>query len=107
MPSIRSATGAFTGPTNSVISASGRAGAHDGAERFERDLQIEPEGPVLDVPVVPLDPIGERGLSPEAVDLRPTRDARLHAMAIVVAIDVLAEHVDELRPFRAGTDQAH
>src|SRR3954451_13711766 len=38
-------------------------GVEDRAERHHEDLQVEPEGPVLDVVVVPLDPVGERGLA--------------------------------------------
>ena len=40
------------------------------------DLQVEPERPVLDVVVVPLDAVGERRLAAQAVDLRPAGDAR-------------------------------
>src|SRR5215207_5008263 len=40
-------------------------------ERLEQDLHVEPGGPVLDVEIVPLDAILERGLASKAVDLCP------------------------------------
>src|SRR5512133_1106558 len=41
----------------------------------QHDLDVEPQRPVLDVVVVPLDPVGERCLATEPVYLRPAGDA--------------------------------
>src|SRR5687767_8730028 len=60
-------------------------------EGHQEDLQVEPERPVLDVVVVPLDAVAQRRLAPQAVDLGPAGDARLDAMAVVVARDPGAE----------------
>src|SRR5215210_3598672 len=43
-------------------------------QRHEQDLDVEPERPVLDVVVVPLDAVAERGLAAQAVHLGPARD---------------------------------
>src|SRR5262249_34693271 len=40
-------------------------------------------------------------------DLRPARDAGLHAMTDAVVRDLLQQTVDEHRPFRARADEAH
>src|SRR5918912_2127514 len=79
----------------------------DGGHRHEQDLQVEPEGPVLDVVVVPLDPVRERGLAAQAVDLRPPGDAGLDAVAVLVAADAPLEQLDELRALGARPDNAH
>ena len=50
--------------------------------RHQQDLDVEPERPVLDVVVVPLDPVAERGLAAQAVHLRPAGDPRLDAVAV-------------------------
>src|ERR1035437_7489388 len=75
-------------------------------DRQREDLQVERERPVGDVVVVPLDPLGQRGLPAQAVHLRPARDARPHAMAVAVADDVLAEELHELGTLRAGAHEA-
>ena len=53
------------------------------------DLQVEAERPVGDVVVVPLDALSQRGLSAQAVHLRPAGDPRLDPVAVAVADDVL------------------
>src|ERR1044071_4888361 len=75
--------------------------------RHRQDLQIQPQRPVLDVVVVPLDAIAQRGLAAEAVDLGPAGDAGLDAVAVAVAADVGLEQLDELRALRARAHQRH
>ena len=79
----------------------------DLGERERDDPQVQAQRPVADVVVVPLDPIGDRGLPAKAVDLRPAGDPRLDAVAILVAIDLGGEQLHELGPLRARADQAH
>ena len=66
-----------------------------------RIFRSRPERPVGDVVVVPLHALGERGLPAQAVHLRPAGDARLDAVAVAVAGDVLPEQLDELRALGA------
>src|SRR5688500_7560417 len=44
-------------------------------EREPHDLEVEGDGPVLDVIQVVLDPLLERRVAPPAVDLRPAGDS--------------------------------
>src|SRR5690349_8227197 len=81
--------------------------AADGQERHQHDLHVEPDRPVLDVVVVPLDAVGERRLATQAVDLRPARDPGLDAETVAVAVDALFEHAREVGPLGAGADKAH
>src|SRR4249920_2572412 len=69
----------------------GLARADNGENGQHQHLQVEPERPVLDVVVIPLDAVRERRLAAEAVHLRPAGDARLHALAVAVAVDALLE----------------
>lgn len=62
---------------------------------------VEPEAPVLDVPVVPLHAIGERGLAPEPLYLSPAGESRLDPVAVGVAVDVLLEGAHERRALGA------
>ena len=71
-------------------------------ERQEHDLEVEPERPVLDVVVVPFDPIGEGGLASESVDLGPTGDSRLHTVPLVIAVDGLLQNLDVFGALRAA-----
>src|SRR5215203_1518329 len=73
----------------------------DRDERQQQNLEIEPERPVLDVVVVPLDPVREGCLAAQAVHLRPAGDTGLDSMAVAVAVDALLEETDELRPLRS------
>src|SRR5207244_12736110 len=63
----------------------------------DEDLDVEPEREVLDVPVVPLRAVVDRGLAAEAVHLSPTGDSRLDAVPVAVAIDRSEEHTSELQ----------
>src|SRR3954468_11715657 len=76
-------------------------------DRHQEDLEVEREGPVLDVVVVPLDPVAQGGLPAEPVHLRPSGDAGLDAVAVRIALDPGAEHVDELGPLGARAHEAH
>ena len=55
-----------------------------------------------DVVVVPLHTLGKRGLTAQAVHLRPAGDSRPDAVAVVVADDVLVEQVAVWRGASAG-----
>src|SRR3712207_1548857 len=79
----------------------------DGRDGEQQDLQVEPERPVLDVVVVPLDPVRQRGLAAQAVDLGPAGDPRAHAVAVVVAAHAPLEQLDELGALRPRADDAH
>src|SRR3954471_250609 len=81
--------------------------AEHGPERHQQDLDVEPERPVLDVVVVPLDAVGERGLAAQAVNLGPAGDPGLDAVAVAVAVDVALEQPGEVRTLGTWADQAH
>jgi hypothetical protein len=66
--------------------------------------KVQTERPVLDVVVVKLDTIGDRGLSAQPVHLSPTGDAGLDAVALGVARHHLGEQLDELGALRSGSD---
>src|SRR5207245_58232 len=76
-------------------------------QRENEDLDVEQQRPVLDVVEVVLDPLLDRGVPPPAVDLRPARDAALHAVAQPVLGDALLELLHEGRPLRPRADEAH
>src|SRR5918999_1003809 len=79
----------------------------DGRHGEQQDLQVEPERPVLDVVVVPLDPVRERRLAAQPVHLRPAGDTGLHAVAVLVTGHAPLEQLDELRPLGPRPDDAH
>src|SRR3954447_20079479 len=81
--------------------------AEHGPERHQQDLDVEPERPVLDVVVVPLGAVGERGLAAQAVNLGPAGDPGLDAVAVAVAVDVVLEQPGEVRTLGTWADQAH
>src|SRR4051795_11213137 len=81
--------------------------AEHGPERHQQDLDVEPERPVLDVVVVPLDAVAERGLAAQAVNLGPAGDPGLDAVAVAVAVDVVLEQPGEVRTLGTWADQAH
>src|SRR5262249_20541369 len=76
-------------------------------QREDQDLHVQQQRPVLDVVQVVLDPLLDRRVAAPAVDLRPARDAALHAVAQHVLRDALLELLHERRPLRPRTDQAH
>ena len=69
------------------------------------DLEVEPRRAVLDVVVVPFDPVGDRGVAAQPLDLRPAGDPGLDPMAVRVAIDGLVEELHVGRPLRARADE--
>src|SRR4051794_15814386 len=79
----------------------------EGNDREQQDLEVEPQRPVVDVVVVPLDPVSERGAAAQAVHLRPAGDARLDAVAGVVAVDRLAERRCDVIALRPRADERH
>ena len=58
---------------------------NDGYGSAEKDLEVQPEGPVLDVEVVEPGALVDRGVAPQAVDLGPAGQAAGHSVAGVVA----------------------
>src|SRR5687768_17974005 len=78
--------------------------AHDGQPE---DLEVEADGPVLDVIQVVLDPLLERGVAAPAVDLRPAGDAGLDLVAQHVLRDAVLELLDEERALRTRADDRH
>src|SRR3954453_13852387 len=76
----------------------------DGHDEY---LEIEPQGPVLDVEVVELDPVRQRRLPAQPVHLGPAGDPRLHAVAVLVAVDAALEQLHELGPLGTRADDAH
>src|SRR5436305_1105973 len=80
---------------------------HNSSRRSEQNLHVEPWRPVLDVPVVPLDPIGDRRLPAQPVDLRPAGDTRLHAVPVLVAAEFLAIELNELGTLRSRANETH
>src|SRR4029450_11753281 len=81
--------------------------ARDSEESQQQTLEIEPERPVLDVVVVPLDPVREGCLAAQAVHLGPAGDPRLDTVPVRVAVDVLLEEPNELGALWTRPDQAH
>src|SRR5512139_4320140 len=73
----------------------------------DEDLQVEEEGPVLDVVEVMLDALLDRRVAAPAVPLRPAGPAALHAVAPHVLRDALAELLDDGRPLGPRADEAH
>src|SRR6202023_3803110 len=59
------------------------------------DLEVEGQGPVLDVVEVVLDALLDRGVAAPAVHLRPAGDAGLDAVAEHVARDLVLELAHE------------
>ena len=72
-----------------------------------QDLDVEAEGPVLDIKEVIFQPLLDRRILPQVVDLRPAGDPRLDFMAEHVFRDLLPEIQDKGRPFGTRSDQAH
>src|SRR3954451_19938227 len=85
--------------------------AEDAGDRLDKDPQIEPYGPFLDISKVMLDPalhlIERLGLAAETVHLRPSGDARLHAVPRQVTVDPGCEVLVMWYGVRAWPDQRH
>src|SRR4051812_40091408 len=90
-------------PSRSGLSA----GTPIADEGHEHDLEIEQRAPILQVPEIALDALAEIGVAAQPLDLRPAGDARRGIVACVVVHDLVLEVLDELRPLRARSDQAH
>src|ERR1700730_5165423 len=75
------------------------------------DLQIEPEGPVLDVVKIHANAqahlLGVLGRPPQALDLRPSRHARLDAVAAGIAVEPVAVVVIVGERMRSRPNQRH
>ena len=68
------------------------------------DAKIEHEAPVLKIVQVIFNAFADRGVSAQAIHLRPTSNADLQPMSRVVCADVLNELLDEVGPLGRGTD---
>src|SRR5260221_18527 len=71
------------------------------------DLDVEADGPVLDVVEVVLDALLERGVAAPAVDLRPASDARLDLVAEHVLRNAVLELRDEVGTLGPWADDRH
>lgn len=80
---------------------------HPAEDGLEDDLQIQPKGPIFDVPDVVLDALGDAGVPAEAVDLCPAGDARPHLVFDHVQGHGLAELLHEIWDLGPRADQAH
>jgi hypothetical protein len=77
-------------------------------DRHQEDLEVEHQRPVLYVVVVPLDTVGDRGLSAQTVDLGPAGDAGLSLSAGPGKRGMRSRNMShELGPLGTRTDQAH
>ncbi len=70
-------------------------------------MQIKEQIPVLDVIKVMTDSLGQIGVATKTVHLSPTGDAGFHRMASIVMRDLVLKVPNQLRTFRARSDQAH
>src|SRR5436190_18121258 len=68
-------------PAAPVMTVLGIALEEASHECEPHDFEIERHRPVLDVIQVVLDPLFERRIAAPPIDLRPSRDARLHFVA--------------------------
>src|SRR5438309_5630888 len=79
----------------------------DGHERDEDDLQVKSQGPILDVVEVVDQPLLDRGLAAEVVDLSPPGQPWPDEMAVFISRHARLELRDELRPFGSRAYKAH
>ena len=73
----------------------------------EQNPKVKPKRPAADVIQVVLDALAERGPATIAVNLRPAGHARRNGVSKVVIGNLGAEAIDEDRPFRPRSDEAH
>src|SRR5512132_2009168 len=76
-------------------------------EGEDHDLDVESQGPVLDVVEIVLDALLDRGVAPEPVDLCPAGEPGLDLVPQHVLRDPRLKLVDEERPLGPRPDQAH
>src|SRR5262249_41356934 len=76
-------------------------------ERLEQDLDVERQRPGLYVEQVILGALDDRGLSAQAIDLRPAGHAGLFHMPLPISGDQVRELRYKLGPFRSWPHQAH
>ena len=80
---------------------------HSAENGHEHDLDIQPKGPVLDVPNIMLDALGNAGVSAKAVHLRPAGHTWSHLVLHHVERHRFSELLHKEGDFRARTHQAH
>src|SRR6478609_5045813 len=102
-----SSAGMTTVTRPSSVTGRSPTATQEGRDGAQRDDQVAPWRPVLDVAVAEPDPGLDRGVAPVAVDLRPPGDADRHPVAIAVAVDLGGELLDEVRALGPGTDDGH
>src|SRR4051794_36510053 len=76
-------------------------------DRAQQDLDVAPHRPVLDVEVVESGAVGNRRVTAQTVDLRPSGQPGRDSVTGRVPGDLAGELVDEERPLGPRTDQAH
>ena len=76
-------------------------------EGQEHHLQIKEQIPVLDIIKVMADSFSQIGVATKTVHLSPAGDAGFHRMASIVMRDMVLEVPNQLRAFRARSDEAH
>ena len=72
----RRPTPAWTGSASGAL--------QQGTRRTDHDLDVEPQGPVFDVPVVEVGPVGDRRVTPEPLDGSQTGQADHGPVAVTV-----------------------
>src|SRR5262245_26262218 len=89
-------------------SAVGPPGAsHHLSRRAAQDDDVSPYRPVLDVLIVEASAILDRGVTAQAVHLRPPGDSDWQPVAVVVSLDPGTEAFRKERPFGPRPDQRH
>src|SRR5262245_10684602 len=76
-------------------------------DRQPHDFQIEPNGPMLDVIEIALNPFFKRGVATPATDLRPPSNSGLHFMLEHIEGNLFSNFLDYPRPFRSRPNDAH
>src|SRR5207245_8920301 len=97
-----------TGRVRAAVSGSVCMAVHEHPARGQQqDLDVQHQGPVLDVINIVDGAVGNRGIAPQVVDLSPAGDPRLDLVPFQVARDLGREPLHEEGPFGTRPDQAH
>ena len=75
--------------------------------RQPHDLQIEPNGPMLNVIQVELNSFFKRGVATPATDLRPPCNPGFHLMLEHIQGNLFSNFLDHPRPFRPRSHDTH
>ena len=85
----------------------GIRGLEEVEEGADKNLDVEKERPVLDVPEVILGSLRDGSVASQSIDLRPAGHAGSLPMTVHIARDRVAELVDVYRALWPRTYQAH